>query len=445
MRLREIGNPEDAALVEETLRQAVPFRKLEDLAPIVEKIAHSRVVMLGEASHGTHEFYEWREAISRELIEHHGFSFVAVEGDWPPSHQLNKYLHGKGEVSPEAALAHFRRWPTWMWANRETAEFARWLRGFNSSRESSDAVSFYGLDVYSLFESINAVLEHAQKLNPFLARRLRTRYECFDPYHEDETAYARSLLQFPEGCQNDVLKNLGDLLGQRMDILVSPLGEALFNAQQNAHIVAEADNYFRAMVFGNEDSWNVRDRHMQQTLERLLERHGPQSKAIVWAHNTHIGDYRATDMEAQGQINIGGLAREKWGPRAVSLVGFGTFEGSVVASHAWDGPTRRMQVPPGKPGSYEAAFRKVALEKGDNFFLDLRKDDLSEGPLAEVRGHRAIGVIYRPDHEHFGNYVPTSLARRYDAFLFLSRTSALEPFQQDFDRKEIPETWPQGM
>jgi erythromycin esterase len=222
------------------------------------------------------------------------------------------------------------------------------------------------------------------------------------------------------------------------------LGDALFDVEQNARIVANAENYYRTMIHGNEDSWNVRDRHMHETLGLLLDWYGEDSKAIVWAHNTHIGDYRATDMVEHGQINLGGLARERWGENRVSLVGFGTFSGTVTAARAWDGGVETMELPPAKPGSYECAFHKAAGKLGaKDFFLDLQ--EVRDGPLAETRGHRAVGVVYHPQYEQFGNYVPTSLAQRYDAFLYLDQTTALNSLPQEFDRGLIPETWPQGL
>lgn len=443
MRLREVGSPRDENLVQSALKFAQRLRHSQDLQPLLQKISRSKVVMLGEASHGTHEFYAWRAAISRELIENHGFRFIAVEGDWPPAWQLNNFLHGRFQGGAEEALRKFHRWPTWMWANREMIELATWLRSRNEKTSDNEKAGFYGLDVYSLFESIEAILEQTQRISPFLARRLRTRYECFEPFSANEKSYARSLLQFPEGCQEAVMANLHDLLHQRLE-LTSAGENRLFDARQNARIVANAENYFRAMVHGTDDSWNVRDRHMHETLSCLLEHYGPESKAIVWAHNTHVGDYRATDMVEQGQINIGGLARETWGAEAVSLVGFGTYSGEVIASHAWDGPMERMQIPTGAAGSYEAAFHKVAQTIGGDFFLDLTGIN-STSALREVRGHRAIGVVYHSAYEQLGNYVPTSLAGRYDAFIFLDTTSALNPIDQEFDRNEIPETWPQGM
>lgn len=452
MRLRDAGNASDEKLVQAILREARPFKTFADLQPLLDKISQARVVMLGEASHGTHEFYEWRKIISQELIMHHGFRFIAVEGDWPPCWLLNDFVHGVGSDNPRAALTHFRRWPTWMWANSEIVELAQWMRSFNAQSPPDKKVGFYGLDVYSLFESIDAAIEQLSKSKPFLARRLKARYACFDPFQQNEKAYARSLLHFPPGCQEEVARNLKEILEHRLEEQANrergstPFGDALFNAEQNVRIVANAENYYRTMVHGNEDSWNVRDRHMFETLDFLLDRYGPRSKAIVWAHNTHIGDYRATDMFLQGQVNIGGLAREAMGDKNVALVGFGTYEGEVIASPAWDGPVERMPVPRGKPGSYEAAFHTAAEALGKSeFYLDLTSNLAKIGAFADTRGHRAIGVVYQPRFEALGNYVPTSLSRRYDAFLHFDKTSALAPLAQDFDRNEFPETWPQGM
>jgi erythromycin esterase-like protein len=448
VRLREAGNPADAELVEQVALLAKPLASPFDLDPLIGQVAEKKVVLLGEASHGTHEFYEWRHEISRKLIENHGFRFIAVEGDWPPSWQLNNFVHGQGAGSVWQALSRFDRWPTWMWANAEVAKLASWMRQQNDGLSSQEKCGFYGLDVYSLFESVDAAVTGLGPVSPFLARRIKARYACFDPFRRDEKSYARSLLQFPEGCQDQVARNLSDLLQLRLSgpAGTSPFGDAFFDAEQNARIVANAESYYRTMVHGNEDSWNVRDRHMMDTLGSLLDRYGPEAKGIVWAHNTHIGDYRATDMAAQGQINIGGLAREKWGEENVALVGMGTYRGEVIASHSWDGPIERLEVPAGKPGSFESTFHKVceALSEGI-FLLDLTDPGAKDGALSETRGHRAIGVVYHPAYEGFGNYVPTTLPYRYDAFLFFDRTSALNPLGQGFNRADIPETWPQGM
>jgi erythromycin esterase len=441
-----VSNNDENILIRATKSRSRPLRKELDLKSLIEKISRARIVMLGEATHGTHEFYEWRRLISEWLIVKHGFRFIAVEGDWPPSWELNAYIHSEKGDSSRSVLQHFSRWPTWMWANTEIIRLAEWMRSHNGVVTEANKIGFLGLDVYSLFESIDAILSQLEKINPFLARRARTLYGCFDPFKRDEKAYARSLLDFPEGCKREVSKNLQELLALRLDESQKDSRATLLNTQQNARIIANAENYYRTMIHGDEDSWNIRDQHMLETLKLLLRHYGNDSKAIVWAHNTHIGDYRATDMALQGQVNLGGLARQEWGEDQVALVGFGTYQGEVIASHAWDGPIERLTVPPGKPGSYESSFHKVAQLLGSKaFFMDLQGKGTRQGPLSQIRGHRAIGVVYQPLHEGFGNYVPTSLAHRYDAFVFIDRTTPVTPLISGFDHEEMPETWPQGL
>lgn len=433
-------------LVEAIRERSHRLHEKSDLAPLIERVKNSKVVMLGEATHGTHEFYDWRREISQELITHHGFDFIAVEGDWPPCQSLNNYItHGSEFGTAREALGAFQRWPTWMWANAEIAELAEWLRQHNASSENERHVGFHGLDVYSLFESLEAVQEQLTKINPFLARRAKTLYSCFERFNQDERRYARSLVQMPEGCEAEVAQVLSELLTFKLDGL-KDREAALFDARQNARIVRNAEDYYRTMILGTEDSWNVRDRHMMETLELLLDYYGPTAKGIVWEHNTHIGDYRATDMLSMGQVNIGGLARERLGDDQVSLVGFGTYEGSVIASHSWDGPTQTLPVPPGREGSYEAAFHEACVADGisQQYILMEDQDRGETSELAQKLGHRAIGVVYDPAHERWGNYVPTSLANRYDAFVFIDHTRAVDPYPISFIHEEFPETWPRG-
>lgn len=432
-----------------------PLTRKIDLKPLVEKISHSKVVMLGEGSHGTQEFYDWRRLISEWLIVKHGFRLIVVEGDWPPCWELNQYIHSKLGNNARQVLQHFNRWPTWMWANTQVIRLAEWMKSHNEVVPQDQRIGFYGLDVYSLFESIDSILIQLENINPLLARRARLRYECFNPFRRDERAYVKSLVNFPEGCRREVAENLKELLSLRLDSQLNSsqldtsqpnFKEALLNVQQNAIIIANAENYYRTMFQGDEESWNIRDRHMLATLDLLLHHHGPEAKAIVWAHNTHVGDYRATDMADFGQVNLGGLAREKWGEDQVELVGFGTYQGEVIASHAWDGPIEKMQVPPGKPGSFESIFHQAAKSSGHKaLYVDLQGKGTRQGPLSQVRGHRAIGVVYNPAFEQFGNYVPTSLAHRYDAFIFIDKTTALEPLIFGFEEEQIPETWPHGL
>jgi erythromycin esterase-like protein len=421
-----------------------PLGDSQDLGPLIKKLSRAKIVMLGESTHGTREFYEWRRIISNKLIAEHGFNFIAVEGDWPPCFELNRSVQLHDGEKMQETLSRFDRWPTWMWANTEIVRLADELRHYNSQVPEDKRAGFYGLDVYSLFESIDSILKKLEKINPFFARRARTLYGCFEKHHQDERAYAKSLLRIPEGCHEEVVQVLEESLKLRLESLQTS-AEGLFDLQQNARVIANAENYYRTMVHGNEDSWNVRDRHMMETLNHLLEHYGEDAKAIVWAHNTHIGDYRATSMVQEGQINLGGLARQEWGEEQVALVGMSTYEGEVIASHAWDGPIEVMQVPPAKKDSYEEFLHEVSVaEKQSCFYLFLQKSREDSEPLSKMRGHRAVGVVYHPQYEKLGNYVPTSLSRRYDYLIFVDKTSALTPLIQDFRHEDIPETWPIG-
>ena len=437
-----VGNAQAAEEV--IVKNAMPMLKHADLTPVVEKLSESRIVMLGESTHGTQEFYHLRRLISQDLIANHGFKFIAVEGDWPPCAELNLFIHSQEpKKGVKDVLTGFHRWPTWMWANTEVMKLILWMKKYNQGKTADEQASFHGLDVYSLFESMDEALMQLKKIDRSLAHRVRMLYECFDPYQRDERAYIKSLTQFPWGCEAQVIEALQDILRTRLENTQGSESN-LFDAAQNARIARNAERYYRAMIHGDEDSWNIRDHHMTETLKQLLDHHGPTAKAIVWAHNTHIGDYRATDMVSAGQVNIGGLAREHWGEDKVSLIGFGTYQGKVTASHAWDGPVEEMTVPPGRPQSYEALCHEASLRLGwGSYFLWLKS--LKHRGLSQIKGHRAIGVVYHPQSKRMGNYVPTSLSRRYDGFVFVDQTNALTPLKQAFLRKEIPETWPQGV
>lgn len=438
---REAAPVATAVVTSETLIRAISERataidRPAGLSPLVSKVKNARVVMLGEATHGTREFYELRRQLTLELVEHHGFNVIAVEGDWPDCQQLNEYLnHGTGHSAREVLLG-FHRWPTWMWANEEISKLIEALRG--------RSVGFYGLDVYSLFESVAEVTRALERGNPFLARQLRNRYACFEPFQRDGVAYARSLFYEPKGCSEQVLQNLEELMNYRAT-QASERQRTLFSAEQNARVAVSAERYYRAMLHNDELSWNIRDEHMVETLLRLLEHHGPESKAIVWAHNTHVGDYRATEMLEEGYVNLGGLARERLGSDSVALVGFGTFEGEVTAAHAWDGPELRLAVPRAREGSIEHAFHVAGERLDASQLLLLFSEELRDpGPLSQRHGHRAIGVVYDPAHERRGNYVATSLSNRYDAFVFVDKTSALPSLGGMYSYGQIPDTWPAG-
>jgi erythromycin esterase-like protein len=423
-----------------------------DLDAMADAIADARVVMLGEATHGTTQFYDWRRRISQRLIERHGFGFIAVEGDWPDCGKIDDFVCGRDvrdvddDDDPRAVLSSFDRWPTWMWANEEVVRLMTWMRGVNQSRLDQDKARFHGLDVYSLYRSIDAVLRYLETVEPELAQTAAQRYACFGAYEGDEIAYARSTMSLPEGCADEAVQTMVDLLS--LNARSGSADDELFDAQQNARIVHNAERYYRTMLHGDAQSWNIRDQHMLETLELLVKRGGSSGeqprRGIVWAHNTHIGDYRATDMAAAGYVNLGGLARERFGRDEVELVGFSTRAGTVTAAFAWDASAQAMPVPPAKQGSYEHALHVAGEEIGPDLAL-LFDDAARGGPLASVAGQRAIGVVYDPAEEPRRNYVPTSLAERYDAFAFVHDSSALTPLPTKLDPREIPETWPSGV
>lgn len=419
--------------------RAHPLDTDASLDPLFDRIGDARIVMLGEATHGTSEYYTWRARISQRLIKEKGFNFIAVEGDWPDCYEVNRYVKSY-ENTPATALEvlhAFDRWPTWMWANWELVAFAEWLKIFNETQ--ARGVGFYGLDVYSLWESMDAVLQHLEAEHPEALDDARQAFSCFEPFNRDAQAYAWATLHKLRDCANDVLHVLG---GLRQGLEPPEDPEEHFNAEQNAHVAVGAENYYRAMVRGDGDSWNVRDTHMMDTLDRLLDFHGPDSKAIVWEHNTHIGDARATDMAGAGMVNIGQLARERYGEEKVVLVGFGSYSGTVIAGERWGAEMQEMRVPEAQADSWEALLH----EASDKNQLLIMSDFADVDEAHEKRGHRAIGVVYQAGRERLGNYVPSILPMRYDAFLFFHRTRALHPLHVDErSASEPPETYPWGL
>ncbi|QDK38676.1 erythromycin esterase family protein [Bdellovibrio sp. NC01] len=430
------SGPDD--IVQEIADCSMPVRGPQSWEALIDHLGKTRVVMLGESSHGTEEFYSIRRYISERLMKEYGFKFIAVEGDWPACQQLNQYALGNSKERSAIDIMHkFERWPTWMWANHETARLIESMKKLKTE--------FYGLDVYSLFESIDSVNAWAKQNRPELAGILQERYACFDPFSRDEKAYARYLLQFPEGCRQEVLSNLRNLLTVRINDF-SKADDQLFDAQQNARIISNAESYYRAMIFGGPESWNVRDNHMMDTLDILLRRAGEQSKCIVWAHNTHIGDYRATDMKDAGYVNLGGLARERFGETNVKLVGFGTYEGDVLAGPAWDGPETVTTLYPAKKKSFEDYCHQAAEAFAAKRFYSIFDETARSGVLGtKTYPHRAVGVVYQPSFEQHGhNYVPTIPAQRYDCFVFVDQTSALKSIKAQPNYQDLPETWPGG-
>jgi erythromycin esterase len=430
-------------LAERIEQMALPLADPADLDPLMSRIGDARYVLLGEASHGTAEYYSWRTELSRRLIEEKGFSFIAVEGDWPDCYRVNRYVKHLPDsgASAHEVLHAFDRWPTWMWANTEVVALAEWLRSHNAGLSEDKRAGFYGLDVYSLWDSLYAVMGYLGKSAPEALPAARRAFRCFEPYGEDAQDYARATAFVPASCEDEVVELLRELR-QQAALHRNDGREAAFDAEQNALVVKNAESYYRAMVRSGPGSWNVRDRHMTETLERLMRHQGPDARAIVWAHNTHIGDARFTDMAGDGMVNIGQLVREKHVAEGVVLVGFGSHHGSVIAGREWDAPMERMRVPPARPGSWEDVMHSAGHR--DKLILMNRLGE-EEDFLVE-RGHRAIGVVYHPDYEHYGNYVPTVLPHRYDAFLFIDETHALHPLHMEVIRtEEAPETYPTGV
>jgi erythromycin esterase-like protein len=422
-----------------------------DLDAIVEAIGDARIVLIGEASHGTHEFYATRAAVTRRLIETRGFRAVTIEGDWPDARRIDRFVRG---LSPDAdadmALSGFRRFPRWMWRNVVVRDFVTWLRRWNDDREAGARCGFYGLDLYSLHASIDAVLRYLERVDPAAARRARDRYSCFEHVGgNDPQAYGFAASRaIVETCEEEVVRQLAELRHCADEYASSggAFGEDdFFSAEQNARLVANAERYYRSMFHGGVSSWNLRDTHMVETLEAVvehLERDGEQAKLCVWAHNSHLGDARATEMGRGGEINVGQLVRQRFGD-AACLVGFTTYTGSVTAAHDWDQPAGRRTVRPALAGSTEALFHRL---NDPRFLLDLRDPAAGEA-LQGARLERAIGVIYRPETERQSHYFHVDLPRQFDVAIHYDETHALEPLERGdgWVQGEAPETYPFGV
>ncbi|MCU1668495.1 MAG: Erythromycin esterase [Blastococcus sp.] len=394
-----------------------------DLDPLIERIGDARIVAIGEASHGTHEYYAWRATLTQRLVEERGFGFVAVEGDWPDCYRVNRSvkLRPGAEEDPRDVLDDFNRWPTWMWANEEVAGFCRWLRGHNTDLPDADRVGFYGLDVYSLWDSLYELIGWLREHEPQYVEQAMQALRCFEPFGEDGQEYAFASRFVPNSCENVVVDLLRKLCEERTKEVDADDPEGRFVAEQNAAVVAGAERYYRTMVRGDAESWNVRDVHMTDTFDRLLEHTG--RKGVAWEHNTHVGDARATNMAHAGMVNVGQLLRGRHGTDDVVLVGFGGYRGGVIAGKQWGAQMERMSVPPARAGSLEALLHE-RVGKDSLFVFPLRA---RPEWLTRRLDHRAIGVVYRPERERWGNYVPTVLSERYDAFLSIEETSPVQP------------------
>ena len=433
--------PADSALVRVLAQMADDLPPPEHAASFGEKFAQygdADIVLLGEASHGSSEFYRARAAISRYLIQNCGFNIVAVEADWPDAACIDRYVrHGTPETGRRQA---FSRFPSWMWANQEVLEFVDWLRGENEHREPERRVEFRGLDIYSLSASMQAVLSYLDRIDAKAARMARHRYGCLTPWQDEPAAYGQLAIMGGENCEAEVRAQLVDLLTRRLAYEVWD-GEKFFDAAQNARIVRAAEHYYRIMYQGSRESWNLRDRHMFDTLQRLMQ-HRPKAKAIVWAHNSHIGNAAATSMGWEGEFNIGELCRTAYG-EAMVAIGFGTDRGTVAAASDWDSPMEVKTVRPARADSFEYLFRHAGHART---LTDWRHPSRSElrDMLAAPRLERAIGVVYRPDTELLSHYFRAVLSEQFDAYVWFESTKAVSPLGPERPMG-TPESYPFGL
>ncbi|MBC7973755.1 MAG: protein-L-isoaspartate(D-aspartate) O-methyltransferase [Myxococcales bacterium] len=395
-----------------------------DIEALIERIGPARLVLIGEASHGTLEFYRMRQRVSRELIERHGFSFVAAEADWPDAAAIDAYVRA-GPGAPERPREIFGRFPSWMWRNAEVLEFVDWLREHNDSTDAP--AGFYGLDLYSLYESITGVLDYLDDVDPHAARIARQRYGCLSPFESDPASYGLAALsQRYEECEADVLAMLDDLRARRGEY-VTGAGERFLDAEQNARVAVNAERYYRAMYYGGAESWNLRDRHMFETLEALMAFHGPDAKGIVWAHNSHLGDARHTEFAARGELNVGQLVKERFGDQA-RAIGFGTHSGTVAAAPTWGAEMEVMDVRPSLADSHERLCHDPGVSA---FVLPLRVEHVRDAELhrelSESRLQRAIGVVYRPETERASHYFAARVSPQFDEYIWFDETTATAP------------------
>jgi protein-L-isoaspartate(D-aspartate) O-methyltransferase len=430
------------ALRDRIVREAEPFEDLDraNLQPLLDRIGDARVVLLGEATHGTSEFYRFRSRLTQALVEQKGFDIVAAEADWPDAAHVDHYVRDRD--APLRDWTAFSRFPTWMWRNDEFLELVEWLRLHNLERPHDRRVRFAGLDLYSLYNSISEVLRFLDERDPEAAGAARERYGCLTPWQSDPAAYGRAALKGEyRSCEDEVTRMLEDILGHRVAALRAD-DEPLFDAVQNAKLVSDAERYYRIMYYGSHASWNLRDRHMFETLEMLLSFHGNDSKAVVWEHNSHVGDARATAMSARGEFNVGELCRRRFGDD-VYVVGFGTDSGTVAAASYWDGPMEVKSIVPAHEDSYEAVFHGVdapGLMLGMRHAID--RDLIAQ--LSEARLERAIGVIYRPETELASHYFQAVLPRQFDEYVWIDRTRAVTPLDVR-TMKGMPDTFPFGL
>lgn len=429
---------------------ALPLESQADDRHVLDWLGEAPIVLLGEATHGTQDFYEARARLSRQLIERKGFAAIAVEGDWPDAWRVNRYVQGAGALSAFAALSGFARFPTWMWRNTEIATLVDWLRQHNHGLPERRRVGFYGLDLYSLRASMQAVVEYLEIRDPAMADAARESYACFERFGGEPDMYAWSLQRLGDStCEQEVVRQLTELQRRQAQLVrgnEASSADEFFHAEQNARVAKNAEHYYRTMLHGRSASWNIRDHHMAETLAEVREylaRRGQEPKVIVWAHNSHLGDARATQMGEGGELNLGQLARERWGDE-VRNIGFTTHSGTVVAASDWGDPPEEKRVRPALDGSVEALFHRAGSPR---FFLPMDAASEVADVLAVPRLERAIGVIYRPETERMSHYFEARVSEQFDAMIHLDVTAALMPLEgvQPPLEDEPPETYPGGM
>ncbi|TYS47875.1 erythromycin esterase family protein [Bacillus infantis] len=406
-------------IISDIRKHSIRIDDFNDLDAAAEAAGSSQFVLLGEASHGTSEFYTWRAELTKKLIGQYGFKAVCVEGDWPSCFEINSYIKSYNQRLPQDVLkAAFNRWPEWMWANQEIQDFIVWLRNYNEQAKEG-SIGFYGLDVYSLWESMEEVIQYLEKDSSNDAEAAKKAFSCFEPYYRNPEDYAVSSGFYGESCEEEVMALQLNI--RRNMTKYPPQNEMALNLSVNSLVALHAESYYRSMVKGGSEDWNIRDRHMVSAMEEIIKYYGEDTKVVVWEHNTHIGDARATDMESHGMTNVGQILRERYAGKVFAL-GLGTYDGTVIAGRSWGERREVMLLPPAAEGSWEdllhraGAHNKLILFNSENRSL-----------FQEKIGHRAVGVVYNPEFELNGNYVPSQISDRYDGFLFIDRTSALRP------------------
>lgn len=418
--------------------------------PLLNLVGDAQIVMLGEATHGTQEFYRERANITRRLITERGFNAVAIEGDWPDAYRINEYAKGEALISANEALDGFKRFPTWMWANQEVLQFISWLHDYNRLQDDESKAGFYGLDLYSMHASMAAVIGYLNRIDPEAAARAKERYACLDHFGVNPQSYAyATAYRGLDDCEEEVVRQLLELRSDAESYLEKDgrtASDAYFYATQNARLVKNAEEYYRLMFNRDVSTWNLRDRHMADTVEALvdhLNKVSNRAKVVIWAHNSHVGDARATEMGKRGEFNIGQLLRERYGDNAVNI-GFTTYSGSVTAASDWDEPSQRRRVRIGLPGSYERLMHDVGLPA---FLLRFDRNTELIDQLRQPRLERAIGVVYRPESERVSHYFLASLPNQFNALLHFDETQALEPLDlsEHWQIDEEPETFPFGV